>query len=222
MLEHPSRLAAWVYEDYQGIHNTTLSNATLDIGQAPVVPRHVRKFIVSDTNGRILICPISLSPIYWWDCVSIGVPPAAFSVLHLVTYIVKYNDIRHPLTRQNIEEGDLKRIYSMLMYNNRPQLAASLFGMYVRHAEIAFDPEDAIVYEIVASIIMNEMLIHLAWPPMHMSATMQSETFHLILGRYMHHANLSMMSGKVELWYILHTIRRHSLIAATRFDAIHT
>jgi hypothetical protein len=222
VIERPSRLNAWVYEDYVGIHNTTLCNTTIDIEPTPGIPRHVKKYVVADKKGHTLICPISLSPIYWWDCISIGNPAAVFSTFHLVTNMVECNDFRHPLTRLHIQEFEVKKAYRMLIFNNRPNLAAGLFKMYVIHQNMTYDAEDAIVYENVASLIMDEMMQYVAFPPIHIPVKTREVAFKLILGQYMHHVNISILSGKVRVSYILYTIRRHAQMAAAHFGAHRT
>jgi hypothetical protein len=162
LMLYPHKLAAWVFEDFTNMHSHELANATESEHRPALISTNNRRHAVASPQGRLLLCPISLTHIYWWDCVCIGKQPSAFSCVHLTQYLIASSDFRHPVTREDISRREISTIYRLLKRSGRSLLATRLVDTHeARHATRAagdLQAEAVVAYDNSISLIMHDLL----------------------------------------------------------------
>jgi hypothetical protein len=154
-------LPAWVFEDFTGMHNHGLANAT-ESPHVALIARNNRRKAVASPSGLLILCPISLSHIYWWDCVCIGSPQSAFSCVHLAQFFISTGDFRHPITREDITPRDVGTLVQRLRRSGRRHIATRLVrtheGQDTHRATIALQAEAVVVYDNTISLLLHDLL----------------------------------------------------------------
>jgi hypothetical protein len=158
----PQIITAWVFEDYMGMHTRELSNATEEMPASTRIARNTRKHAIATADGRLVMCPISLSYVYWWNSMCIGSPASVFNITHLTQYFIHTGDFRHPITREDICPPDVDRLARMLTCHGHARLASQLIEVHIDRSRLHVvriaREEAAAVYEQAASMLLSDIV----------------------------------------------------------------
>jgi hypothetical protein len=246
LMVHPRPLPAWVFEDITGMHRHGfhgLANAT-ELPHVALIARNNRRNAVASPSGLLLLCPISLSHIYWWDCVCIGSPPSVFSCVHLAQFFISTGDFRHPITREDITPSGVGTIAKRLKRSGRRQLAKSLLithnDRHTHRAAIALQAEAVVVYDNAISILLHDLLecLERIQPNRNSNGTLsifaplldsaQADLGNNILSQYTSYTRLTLRDATVASSTVRAVLTNHScilmriLVANTQFYEAHS